>query len=132
MGAAPSSASVPALIEQLITVCARPGDIVLTAETGDELTTDTPARVGLLILAVTDAHLVPLPQAAALLRPDGRLALLTRADRESPEFTDPGPTLIRRARQYGLVYRQHIIALDPRTELHTDIWLFTAPGGEAR
>jgi hypothetical protein len=52
-----------------------------------------------------------LPKTAALLRDGGHLAIVTGLHHEDNRVYDPVPQLIRQARQAGLAYLQHIVAL---------------------
>ncbi|MEV4178793.1 hypothetical protein [Nonomuraea sp. NPDC049709] len=57
-----------------------------------------------------EGEVFDLANAAALVRPDGHLVVVTALHREDG-VADPVPEIIARARDAGLVYLQHIVAL---------------------
>ncbi|MFC4014790.1 hypothetical protein ACFOY2_46745 [Nonomuraea purpurea] len=107
--------------------------------------------------AEAEAEVFDVARAAGLVKPGGHLVVVTGLHRES-SVADPVPEIIALAREAGLVYLQHVIALrhpargeriDPglsrralaaieelpecaglpaSARVHSDVLLFTAPG----
>ncbi|GAA3118581.1 hypothetical protein GCM10010466_06890 [Planomonospora alba] len=77
-------------------------------------------RAALIVARHTCRRLIPggpatlvnaVAEPAALLKAGGHLAVITGLRRQDGRAHDPAPELVRQAREAGLVYLQHIVAL---------------------